>query len=361
MAAAADVALPSLDLYAAVPGQERAVDQLRRSALHPVHAYLLAGPPGTGKKEAAIAFAASLLCPNGGDGTCRVCRQVQAGTFIDLNVFERTGASISVPDARWIIEVAARTPSEGRRKVIVLDEFHLVEKAAPALLKTIEEPPASAVFVILADSIPPELVTIASRCVRIDFAPLTVETIRAALEAEGVEPAAAAEAAAAAAARLDRARLLAQDPDVAARRVAWQQVPSRLDGTGATVAIVTAEVLELIQGAPVMEALTVTQRAELAALDERAKLTGERITGRKDIDARHKREARRLRTDELRWGLSILAAAYRDRAAAAPSPRAARSALAAVDAVQGAAEALIRNPNEVLLLQALLLKAQPPG
>ena len=82
--------------------------------------------------------------------------------------------------------------------------------------------------------------------------------------------------------------------------------------------------------------------------------------GRKELDDRHKREQRRLRTDELRWGLAILAAAYRDRAAAAPRRLGRPSAaLDAAQAVHAAGEALIRNPNETLLLQALLLRLDP--
>ena len=155
--AAVDV-LPSAALYDSVPGQERAVEQLRRSATRPVHAYLFAGPPGTGKLEAALGFAASLLCPHGGDATCRDCRRALAGTHPDLLVVEREGAYIRRKEADEIIRIAARTPVEGRRKVLVLVDFHLVQEVAPMLLKTIEEPPPSTVFVILADHIPAELV-----------------------------------------------------------------------------------------------------------------------------------------------------------------------------------------------------------
>ena len=351
---------PSPDLYAAVPGQDRVTAGLLASAAAPVHAYLFTGPPGTGKRNAALGFAASLLCPNGGDGDCRVCRQALAGTHVDLLMVERAGASITKPQASEIISLASRSPVEGRRKVIVLVDFHLVQDAGPMLLKTIEEPPPSAVFVILADHVPPELVTIASRCVRFEFVPLTEDRIRAVLEGEGIEPGAAAEAARASGGRLDRARLLASDPEVAARRAAWEQVPVRLDGTGATVSLLASELLELVSRVGA-DGLAVREAAETAALDERASLTGEKLTAaaRKDVDDRFKRERRRVRTDELRWGLATLAAAYRDRALAASKPRAVAAALDAAAAVHAAEEALIRNPNEALLLQALLVRVQP--
>jgi len=355
-----DVAeLPSPILYQGVVGQERVVEQLRRAALHPVHAWLFTGPAGTGKRRAALALAASLLCPNGGDGTCRVCTQVLAETHIDVIVVERSGAYIRVDEAREIGRIAALSPVDGPRKVLILTDFHLVEDAAPALLKTLEEPPQSAVFIVLADHVPPELVTIASRCVRFEFRALDEADIRTALVAEGVGVDAAAEAAKASGGRLDRARLLAADPEVAARRGAWEAVPGRLDGKGATVSLVADELLAMVQRAGA-EPLAARHAAELTAMQERAALTGERLTARKEVEARHRREQRRVRTDELRWGLTTLAGAYRDRAARARQPWEISAAVAAVAAIQDAGEALIRNPNETLLLQALLLRIQPP-
>src|ERR1700733_14877896 len=162
------------ELYAGVVGQHKALASLRAAALRPVHAYLFVGPPGTGKAAAATSFAAALLCPNtpGGDGRCETCRRVLAGVHPDVINIEREGPAISIQVARQVTTLAATSPVEGDRKVLVLHDFHLVQAAGPALLKTVEEPPASTVFVILAEHVPPELITIASRCVRIDFPPL---------------------------------------------------------------------------------------------------------------------------------------------------------------------------------------------
>jgi DNA polymerase-3 subunit delta' len=341
----------SADIYDGVIGQDRAVAQLRKSAVAPVHAYLFVGPAGTGKLAAARAFAATLLCPNGGDGTCDVCRRVLAGVHPDLVVIERQGASILVDDAREISRVAFRSPTEGDRKVIVLTEFHLVDKAGPALLKTIEEPPPSTVFVILAEQVPEELVTIASRCCRIDFGPIPTDQLAAVLEVEGVAPAAARAAAEAANGGLDRARLLASDPGFAARRAAWLSVPERLDGTGATSAGLAGELLELVDG--VIEPVRTRQEQERLALDERAKQYGERGTGRRDLETRQKREQRRVRMDELRSGLAVLAGAYRDRLTSGRADG--RAASVAVSVIRRSNEGLQHNPNETLLLQALLV------
>lgn len=338
-------------LFAGVVGQERAVGQLRAAAASPVHAYLLVGPPGTGKRAAAGSFAALLLCPNGGCGVCDQCRRALAGVHPDVVVRERTGAYISVGDAREIGRLGALSPVEGRRKVLVLVDFHLVEDAAPALLKAIEEPPATTVYVILAEHVPPELVTIASRCVRIDLSPVPPGVLASALVADGMAPALAAEVAEASGGRPDRARLLATDAGFAARRDAWRDAPQRLDGTGAAAATLAAELLGGVE--TVVEPLGARQAAELAELAERARLYGDRAGERKELEARHKREERRLRTDELRFGLATLAAAYRDRLSAPGDPG---PALAAVEAVTAANEALSRNPNVALLLQALLVR-----
>ena len=336
--------------------QESAVGHLRAAVAAPVHAYLLVGPPGSGKRPAAQAFAAALLCPRRGCGECDVCRRALAGAHPDVLLVERAGAFISVEQAREVRRLAMRSPNEGTRKVLLLTDFHLVREASSVLLKVLEEPPASTVFVILAEQVPPELVTIASRCVQVDFGPLSAERIAAALVAEGVAAEPAEAVAALASGRLDRARLLANDPGFADRRSVWRAVPARLDGTGAAVAVVASDLAELLGSAGVA-ALEARQAEERAELEERVERTGERGAGRKVLADRHKRELRRLRHDELRFGLATLAGAYGE--ALVDGTGDARSCMAAVAAIQASAEAMIRNPTEALLLQDLLLRLPP--
>jgi DNA polymerase-3 subunit delta' len=338
-------------------GQEQAGGRLQAAARTPVHAYLFVGPPGAGKREAARAFAAALLCPNGGDGTCSVCLRVLRDVHPDVILVERSGPYITVDQAREIVRLAMRSPNEGHRKVLVLTDFHLVKEAAPTLLKVIEEPPESTIFVILADHLPNELETIASRCVRIDFRAVARDQLVETLVGEGVERGRAEEAADAAGGRLDRARLLSSDPDLAARRQAWRDVPRRLDGTGAAAGAVAAELADLIASAGV-EPLHARHQAELEALEERMSRYGERVN-RKLVDEQHRRELRRLRMDELRFGLATLQQAYRDALVDGSGPT--QASLEAVDAITEAAEALERNPNETLLLQALLVRLPALG
>ena len=237
-----------VDLFREVVGQDRAVAQLRAAAAEPVHAYLFVGPSGSGKRAAAHAFAAALLAPAGADRDDRDARLALAGTHPDLLLVEREGASISAKQADDIVRAASLSPIEGDRKVLVLDEFHLMTAAvAPKLLKTIEEPPAATIFVVLADDVPPELVTIASRCVRIDFGPVPVALVESTLvERKESKRRSARLAAAAAGGDLDRARLLVGDSGLATRRQAWHDIPKRLDGAGATVGAIVDELLELI-------------------------------------------------------------------------------------------------------------------
>jgi DNA polymerase-3 subunit delta' len=264
----------------------------------------------------------------------------------------RVGASISAEQAEEIVRGAALSPVEGDRKVMVLHEFHLVAPPAAArLLKTIEEPPARTLFVVLADQQTPELVTIASRCVRVPFRPLDEATIRDALMGEGVTADEATTAARAAAGDLDRARILAADPNLRRRREAFASVPTRLDGTGARVLDLVDELLGLIEDAA--QPLKDRQQAEAEALDERAKIFGERGSGRRSLEERHTRELRRHRADELRYGLAAIAGVYRD-ALVAGHARPEQMADAS-RRVHRAIEAVERNPNEPLLLQALLL------
>jgi DNA polymerase-3 subunit delta' len=341
----------SADLYGAVVGQERAVEQLRRAARAPVHAYLLVGPPGSTKDEAARAFAAELLGAHG----ARDDRLALAGEHPDIREVVRTGPAISADQAREVIRLAALAPVEGDRKVLVLHELHLLRpEGAAMLLKTIEEPPPSTSFVVLADFVPPDLTTIASRCVRIEFRSIPDPVLEARLREEGVEPDVASSVVRAAEGDLARARILALDPSLDARRGAFASIPRRLDGTGATVVTLTAEVLGLIDqaAAPLAE----RHALESSELEARAERFGERGSGRKQLEERHRRELRRHRIDELRSGLGALAGIYRDLLAAGVDPGHghAETFVAAVDRIHAALEALERNPNEPLLLQSLL-------
>ena len=363
------------DLWEEVIGQPELVDALRAAAESPVHAYLLVGPEGSGRRAAAAAFAAELLVrsaaeaaggsPEAGEVE-RIVRLVGAGVHPALAFVERDGASISAEQARDVVRRASMAPAEGELQVFVLDEFHLVRDAAPILLKSIEEPPDSTVFIVLAEDVPDELVTIASRCVQLRTTAVPAAAIEQRLVAEGFDATVAAEAARSSGGSLRRARLLAGDEALVERRAAWRSVPRRLDGTGHTACVVADELLEGIES--VLEPLVAAQGAELEAFDEVAEQTGVSRKGdRTKLESRHKREARRLRVDELRAGLAELLAAYRDDLSGSGDAEDARREPAPVERfteaarhVQEMTDSLQFNPNEALALRALMLALEPP-
>ena len=356
--------LPSPALFAGVVGQADAVSQLRAAARRPVHAYLLVGPPGLCQQELVRGFAAALLCPSGGCAECEVCRRVLAGSHPDLVEITRTGASISVEDARGVVRLAQRRPFEGHRQVIVVPDLHLARLAAPVLLKTLEEPASQTMFLLLAELVPTELATVASRSIRIDLRPVPVPELAAWLEEQGVAGGRAMEVAQAAGGSAERARLLVDDEGFVARRELWRSVPARLDGTGSSAAALASELLASCEEAT--RPLRARHRAETEALTADAQAMGAAsVTGRKQVEERQHREERRWRIDELRAGLGVLVGAYRDRLAQVASgadPATAhnedrvRALAGAISAVEDVVAELVRNPNEVLMLEALLVR-----
>jgi DNA polymerase-3 subunit delta' len=336
-----------------VVGQETAISQLRAAAdSGPVHAYLFVGPAGSTKLQAARAFAARLIS-GGEEIDQRDARLIMSSSHPDVREIRRAGASISADQAREIVRLSSMAPTEGDRKVLILDEFHLLRPEGAALmLKTIEEPPPSSTFVILCDFVPTDLITISSRCVRIDFRSIGVDVVADRLIAEGVAADAAVAAATAALGDLDRARVLANDPELAARREAFARTPHQLNGTGSVAVRTAASLLEMIDAsaAPLVE----RHEAEIAALDAQIAQYGEKGSGRKQLEDRHKRELRRHRTDELRAGLATLAATYRDSVTAVGAIADVDECAGAIRRIHDALESLERNPNERLLVESLL-------
>src|SRR5213079_3195449 len=178
------------DPWAHVVDQERAIAALQAASRTPVHAYLLIGPRGSGKRDLARAFAASLLASSVPADPDRAVQLALAGRHPDLHEFERAGPYITVEQADSIIREASRSGVESDRKVLVLVDFHLVQAAVEGkLLKSIEEPPGDTVFIVLAESVPALLEPIASRCVRIAVEPLSESLVAEALVSSGFEAA----------------------------------------------------------------------------------------------------------------------------------------------------------------------------
>ena len=238
----------------------------------------------------------------------------------------REGAAVDKDEAEAIIRLATTTPTESKVKVVVVHEVHLMrDSAAARLLKTIEEPSEKVIFILLADQLVPSLATINSRCVVVQFI----------------------------ANNAYRERLLANDPQFAHRQEAFAQIPYKLDGSGATVALVVDEIFELIEQATTP--LIAEQKKELEELEARVTLTGERGSGRKALQDRHKRQIRKFNTDELRSGLSTIAGTYHALIVSEAQYLDESKYHDAIHRIHKAMGSLGLNVNEELLLQSLFL------
>ena len=206
-----------------VVGQEPAVAMLDRAVADPsamTHAWLLTGPPGSGRSVAAKAFAAALQCPDGGCGSCHECRTALEGTHADVDVIATEGLTLRVDPVRELVQLAARRPSVGRWRVIVLEDAdRLHERAADALLKALEEPVERTVWILCAPSLEDVIITIRSRCRHVRLRTPPVEAVAALLvRRDGIDPAMATFAACAAQSHVGLARRLARDEGARIRR-----------------------------------------------------------------------------------------------------------------------------------------------
>lgn len=223
-----------------VIGQESAVATLDRAVTEPgsmTHAWLLTGPPGSGRSVAAKAFAAALQCPDGGCGTCRECRTALEGTHADVDVIATEGLTLTVKLARELVLLAARRPSLGRWRVIVIEDAdRLHERAADALLKALEEPVARTVWILCAPSLEDVIITIRSRSRHVRLRTPPVEAVAALLvRRDGIDPAMATFAARAAQCHVGLARRLARDEGARNRRHEVIQLAAKIRSVGDAV------------------------------------------------------------------------------------------------------------------------------
>ena len=171
------------DAFEDVKGQDAIVKTLKNQikAERIGHAYLFCGTRGTGKTSVAKIFAKAVNCEHPEDGSpcgsCAMCKAIASGA--SMNVIEIDAASNNgVDNIREIREEVAYRPTEGRYKVYIIDEVHMLSIGAfNALLKTLEEPPEYVIFILATTEAHKIPITILSRCQRYDFKRITIETI----------------------------------------------------------------------------------------------------------------------------------------------------------------------------------------
>jgi DNA polymerase-3 subunit gamma/tau len=175
--------------WEAVVGQEHVIQTLRNaiSAGRVAHAYLFAGPRGTGKTTTARLLAKAVNCLDESlaarpCGNCEHCQAVNAGRFLDLIEID-AASNTSVEDVRDLRDKINFLPNQGRYKVYIIDEVHMLSTAAfNALLKTLEEPPPHAIFILATTEVHKIPATVLSRCQRHEFRRIPVKDIVAELE-----------------------------------------------------------------------------------------------------------------------------------------------------------------------------------
>lgn len=315
----------------------RSVRALRRQMAsdQSPHAWLLLGPPGSGKRPAATAMAAALNCrvaPGTGCGTCSSCDRILRHRHPDVHHIVPEGPLIPVDVIRDSVLVeASRSPFEGRHKVFVIEEAERMNPAAQsALLKTLEEPQEDTVFVLISDEEDEILETIRSRCRVFHLEPVSEARTVELLQREGAADERALVAARIGDGDIDRARALALDDAGSARREVWLSIPRRLTSPQDALDI-AAEVL-----AEAKEAVTGRQELQKTEVTELAEAMGEgrgTATARNALAKRHRRELRRLEEEVEGECLQSLGSFFRDVVALRGGAGEALSNLDALDAI----------------------------
>lgn len=306
-------------------GQDAVVAQLRRAAREdrPVHAWLFTGPPGSGRSNAALAFAAALLCEQEdpaerGCGHCRACRTVLAGSHADLTHFVTENPQITIDEARELVVRAQDRPSVGRRRVMVVEDAdRMVERTSNVMLKALEEPPPSTVWLLCAPSPMDVLVTIRSRCRPATLkVPAVADVAELLIRRHAVPRPRAEESARLAQSHVGIAKRLALYDDARTRRQEVVSMPLEL--TGVPDAVRAADRLHKIaveESQADAEARNESERQQLlvALGAPESGRTPPAVRGALNrLEADQKRRSRRIQTDTLDRFLIDLTTFYRD-------------------------------------------------
>jgi DNA polymerase-3 subunit delta' len=378
-----------MSVWDAVVGQPDAVAVLRAAVEDPAamtHAWLLTGPPGSGRSVAARAFAAALQCPDGGCGRCQDCTTTMAGTHADVTVVATDKVVLNIAEVRDLIGTASRAPAGGRWRVIVLEDAdRMTERTSNVLLKAIEEPPPRTVWLLCAPSPQDVVVTIRSRCRGVVLRVPPVADVAALLVArDGVDPAVADAAARAAQCHVGLARRLALDPAAWERRSTTLRLAARIRGVGDAV-LAAAELVEVATA----EAKAATadrdaaERAELLrtlGAEDGAQLPPSLRAQVRQLEEEQKRRATRAQRDVLDRSLVDLLSLYRDvlvvqlgadvelvnaaeeaevrRLAAESTPE---QTIRRMDAIAEARERLEGNVAPLLAMEAMAVALRPQG
>ncbi len=316
-----------MSVFDALVGQGRAVETLARAVQDAAlpspgsamtHAWLFTGPPGSGRSVAAGAFAAALVCPQGGCGHCPDCHTALLGTHSDVEHVATESMTISVERARLLVLEASTAPSVAHWRVIVLEDAdRLTEAANNALLKSLEEPTPHTVWLLCAPSMEDVLPTIRSRCRHVVLTtPSTSDVARHLVQRDGVDEAMASFAARASMGHIGRARGLARDEQARITRAATLSLPVNVASLGSAL-LSARELVDAAteRGAERTKSVDEVERAELArgmgVENPERPPKWARIDFKRLKEGQDKRR-KRATIDELDRDLQDLLAFYRD-------------------------------------------------
>lgn len=380
-----------MSVWDEVSGQPRAVAALQRAvaASRPdaddrqafTNSWLITGPPGSGRSTCAYAFAAALLCPAGGCGECGSCAQVAARTHPDLTAVVTETTVLDIATARSLVERAALAPVNADHRVIVVEDAdRMVTRTSNTLLKAIEEPALSTVWVLCAPSEADLLPTIRSRVRTVALGIPTADDVAQLLvRRHGVDPALALRAAEEAQCHVGMAARLVTSPE------AWERRERALEGvlgmrsTGQAVRK-AAEWVAIAEedGKAVAADRDERERADLVrslGLEPGAAIPRQLRPMFRELEDHQKRRAKRATLDGVDRILTDVQSLWRDvlmRSVDAPvrlvneirraeiertaEHCGAEQALASIGAITTARERLAANVPPVLALEALLLE-----
>ncbi|WP_067779490.1 DNA polymerase III subunit delta' [Actinomyces vulturis] len=284
------------------------------------HAWLVTGPPGSGRSVAAMAFAASLQCTGDepGCGECEPCRHVMAGSHPDVVRVATERLMITVAEVKELINEAQRKPWQGRWRVIVVEDAdRMSERTTNVLLKSIEEPPPQTVWVLCTPSAHDVLPTIRSRCRLLTLrVPPAQDVADLLVRRHGADPQLAIRAAKASQSHIGLARHLACDDGAWERRADLLSQPVRMRSVGD--AVLAASELVSQAEAEAKEATEMRDAQEKAALmkslgiEDGAKVPPALRAQVRQLEEDQKRRAKRARTDVLDRAMIDLLSFYRD-------------------------------------------------
>jgi DNA polymerase III subunit delta' len=312
-------------VWSTLVGQRHVVETLQRAVggQGMTHAWLFTGPPGSGRSNAALAFAAALQCERGtGCGECHACLTTLAGSHPDVSVTRSETSVHYIDHMRELVRRAGLHPVERKWQVMLIEDADRLTRGedtrtANALLKAIEEPTPRTVWLLCAPTVEDVLPTIRSRCRNVSLATPTADAVaRFLVERDGVAEPLAAFAARASQGHIGRARALANDEQTRIRRREVVEMPAGLTSLAACLNA-AANLVDIARDetASLTEKSNVRDLSGLHALygdDRKAKASRSYRASLRDLQNSQKQREKRRIMDVIDRGLMDVMSVYRD-------------------------------------------------